>query len=230
MKRTTLIITLACIFAASAFAGPTARFLSYTGPHGGGGGEFTLETSGVTVIEGGDTLVLNDVFGNTSDGVIQTFCLEKNEYISVPSPLYYGVVNTGAKRGGVGGAISEFDILDAKTAYLYEQFALGTLTGYAGDDASAMALQNAIWYLEDEISGVSGLADTFVNDAIANSGSDIGLVRVLNLYGDVGLTQYKQDMIILMKPGVPRVPAPGAIFLGGIGVSLVGWFRRRRML
>lgn len=229
MKKATLMLTLACMFAASAFAGPTARFLSYAGPHGGGGGEFTLDTSGINV---------NDTFGNTTDGIIQTFCLERNEYISVPSPTYYAVVNTGAKRGGIGGATGSFDPLDAKTAWVYETFATGGLdtavASYSyGDTTSAVALQKAIWYLENELSDWSSLgsiAQNIIVAAASNAGSGIGNVRVLNLYGDAGLTQYKQDMLVLMKPGTPLIPAPSAIFLGGIGVSLVGWFRRRRMI
>lgn len=55
-------------------------------------------------------------------------------------------------------------------------------------------------------------------------------------YPDAGLaipgnpTDWRIGPNFLFNEGTPAVPAPGAILLGGIGTSLVGWLRRRRSL
>jgi len=48
--------------------------------------------------------------------------------------------------------------------------------------------------------------------------------------GSLGLYQFSQRNIQFSNLSMSVIPAPGAIFLGGLGVSLVGWLRRRNTI
>lgn len=192
----------------------------YTAP----GGEFTL----------GDSALSNSAYhadardkyaGYAND--FQSFCLEFNEHIGIPS-IVYAVISTSGPTGSqaVKGGAPVADPLDPMTAYLYTRFAKGVLNGYdyvagSGREASAKALQNAIWFIEGEVGSLDlGLATQFYNDAVAAGWTTIGNVRVLNLYANADYTGLKQDQLYL-------VPAPAAVGLGLLGLGLVGWVKRR---
>jgi hypothetical protein len=215
MQRTMLSVALCLSLAAVSpvLAGPSVQVEAGL-YQAGSGGEFKT------------TILTGDVPGIPLGSSFQTFCVEMDEYISLPG-TYYSVVNTSAVQGGVGGP--EPDPLDPRTAWLYHEFANGDLAGYdysttAGRRTSAEALQNAIWYLEQEIPSLpGGLATNFYNQATLCGWTDLGDVRVLNLYGDEGHNQQAQDVLCQ----VSVVPVPGALLLVGIGTAAFGAFRRR---
>lgn len=191
----------------------------HNGYGSGPGGEFLVEPiSGFTFDP--------DSLGQDPHGWFETFCVERQEYIHL-NTKYYAVINEESVHGGGGPSP---DPLDTKTAYLYQTFIDGELNDYdygigAARVASADALQDIIWFIEDEVvwnpAWTSGTRQhTFYYDAVANAGPTIGLVRVLNLYKDAGLTQHAQDQLV-------TVPAPGAALLGMIGLGLVGRAKRR---
>jgi hypothetical protein len=228
MGKLALASIICLLTASAAFAVPSVHLTRVTGYYSGSGGEFLLYPNADLQ----DITIEVDPYSS--------FCLEKGEH--VPIGYRYDVVvakevlSGGTNYGPVGPQGG--DLLDPMTAYLYTQFRAGTLAGYdydplAGRAASAGALQDVIWYIEDEIAktwidGDASLQDQFYTAAVGAGWTDIGNVRVLNLYteGHIGeVDYYNQDQLTMVA-----VPAPGAIALGSLGVGLVSWFRRRKSL
>lgn len=158
------------------------------------------------------------------DGAFTTFCIEKSEYISsATSGPYYVVVNTAAVNGGDAAHGGSPDPLNIETAWLYYQFRIGSIV--LGTPEQAQAFQAAVWHFEQEaILSVPG-SNTYYNQAMSMMSSpdpwtDIGPVRVLNLYADESMTSFKQDVLAV-------VPIPGAVWLLGSGLLGLAGIRMR---
>ena len=217
-----------CVVASPAIADLTATVRvsdSFGDAHGAGhGGEFRAEHSGFSFAPAS----LGEVAGQ-----FEVFCVEMNEYVGFGT-TYFADFNTAAVNGGVGGGSP--DPLGTKTAYIYNEFVTHNLEGYDYDDIgpgrveSANALQNVIWFFEDELDDyLSGLrpaevllAEQFYNDANESDWMDIGAVQIMNLYANADGTGHIQDQLVMST-----VPVPGAFLLGVLGLGIAGGCLRR---
>jgi len=233
--RKLIFITIVCIFLAGpVMAAPIVK-IWYDDPlpgtyRTGNGGEFTAELPGgwaaagwtynPQLLYGAATI---DQYKTPS---FQTFCVEYNEGLGNDGKQYNVELSDSAWLGGSVGPNP--DPISLGTAYLYEQFAKGTLTGYAWAAgatraADAGALQLAIWHLENEIT----LGTPLNNEWIGLAASDLGGITVAQLMGDnngtygvkvmrlTGSDTPQQDQLVL-------VPVPAAVLLGMLGLGVAG--------
>jgi hypothetical protein len=228
----TVVLALGLLTAPMAMA-DTVTFTggSGYGPYQTGlGGEFT-----VTPDAGLSWVLKYYVSGTTSNvqslaGTFQTFCVEGAETVSGYG-TYSVILNTNAVYGGVGPI---GDPLSVGAAWLYAQFAAGTLAiydytnpGRSGSGNSADLLQKAIWWLEGEEGIIYNASNPFMLAVVNQFGSQAAAmsdnnnlfsVMVMNLYaeGHAGDPNYRRQDILV------RVPEPGILILLGIAMSAIG--------
>jgi len=138
--------------------------------------------------------------------------------------------STGLQNSPQNGTLSLNNISQG-ASWLYWQFALGTLAGYnytpgTGRDASAYALQNAIWYFDGtggaDLSLTAPGVAAFIALGNANGGTNAGSthgVEELDLtYNGVAA----QPMLAIVTPD-----GGSTIILLGMALTGVGVFTRR---
>ena len=227
------IAAAALSVAAPAFAGPigtTGQFnqTRVNGYHSGDGGEFTVSGFGSSL----STLGYGPTTSNQAGLVpsFQTFCLESDEFVG-GDPTHF-IVNDKVVDGGSGGPSP--DPISIGTAWLYSQFAAGTLTGYnytpgAGRNGTAADLQKAIWWLEEETSGVNNAFVTAASVALGLTAAQLRGdaasgqygIYVLNTYADANRTQKRQDFLYSVPDGGATLALLGGALLA------IGAARRR---
>lgn len=167
----------------------------------GSGGEFNWIPNGGNPDNLGASYAAVALLGNG----FESFCIQVQEHISFGGTYEYGISTAAKGPSGI-------DEVSLGTAWLYSQFATGSLANYdytpgAGRAQSAGELQAAIWYLEGEIGNpgpnifLSAALTQFNNEAGAKADA-LGAfgVYALNL-GQAGVdgarnTWANQDQLI----------------------------------
>jgi len=235
MKKKKMFISfmaLAVLFAVAQMAmAYTVTTGANLGPYtsAGGGGEFSVKPGGgLEGVLSYYAAVAKD-FGPLA-GSFQTFCLEKDEFITT-NRTYDVVLNNAAVAGGIGGPSP--DPVSIGTAELFYRFATNDWSSGPGYDYSgasrvtdAGALQDAIWYLEQEIQTIAA-TNKYYNYVFGKYGAGVGdpnlghlgqfPVMAMNLYYNGAV---EQDQLTV-------VPIPAAAWLLGSGLIGLVAVRRR---
>jgi hypothetical protein len=209
VKASVVVCMLVSLFALSvATAAPTLQ----NGDFSGGLTGWTVEYG--TVTDGGGYALFQEDTASLSSTLTQTFNLPVGS-----QTLSFDVWMSSV----TGGDYDPFAWPDAFTASLLDPVTFAPLIFNPGF--------NEFYYLdntgvEQTVGAVSG--NTVTLDVSALAGQDVFLS--FDLWGSLDGMQTTVGLDNVNVSGVNVVPAPGALLLGSIGVGLVSWLRRSKVV
>jgi hypothetical protein len=244
MKKLLLIVGLAGVLAVpSLFASMDVTLYQDTAKYSyGNGGEFrAVGDAGLNaVVSFGSYSTATSGTLASGQQYFQTFCTEELEYFSPGSPYIVSSIGNNALYNGSGGPSGV--PITMGVAYLYSQFAAGTLGSYnyaygAGRVASAGNLQQAIWYLLGEYGDGAQLTGAALADLNAVTGTGKLFTSSTDWYtaanGAFGVKDmvvsyagYAQDQLVIVPE--PTTVLAGALLLLPFGASTLRMFRKTR--
>jgi len=209
MKKYLLLLVAAVTLAVTS-AQANLVTITWADNHSPNGGEFVMTSA-----------------GGQAFNAFDTFCTERNQYITVGDTYSYVIAN-GSDDGINSPGLTPVSL---GTAWLYSQFRYGTLVGFSGTAQQQTDLQNAIWYFQGELSSLTinpyvTLADQNVGNPFANGNGAYG-VDVWNLYDPCSGAEAQSQLGIQQCVAVPEAATwwVGLAILLPFGLAMTKTFR-----